>query len=130
MARSAGVEHAVHQDVRPLPDDNGERFYGDYYLELVEREKTVPEHPDKNDRCQCGACAGSSTPLPFEMATATTSAAMKTDGLPQSNASSKDATRLLQTAARKISNGPATATNGTLLPARTTARMTARTTAT
>jgi hypothetical protein len=56
MARSAGVKkHDVHQDVRPLQEDNGERFYGDYFLELLERENTIPEHPDKNDRCQCGA---------------------------------------------------------------------------
>jgi hypothetical protein len=46
MARAAGIGHDVHKDVRPLPEDNGERFYGDYYLELMEREKTVvPEHP-------------------------------------------------------------------------------------
>jgi hypothetical protein len=53
IAQSAGVEHDVHQDVRSLPEDNGERFYGAYYLELLEREKTIPEYPDKNDQCQC-----------------------------------------------------------------------------
>ena len=55
MARLAGVEHDVHQNVRPLPEDNGERFYGDYFLELLKRESTVTASPDKNDRCQCGA---------------------------------------------------------------------------
>jgi hypothetical protein len=49
MAQSAGVEHDVHQDVRPLLGDNGERFYGKYYLKLLEREKIVPKQPDKND---------------------------------------------------------------------------------
>jgi hypothetical protein len=66
MARAAGVNHDVHKEVRPLPEDNGERFYGDYYLELLEREKTVPVTQD-NKRCLCGACSGSMTPLAFEM---------------------------------------------------------------
>jgi hypothetical protein len=110
MALPPGVKHDIHQDVRPLSEDNG-----DCYLELLERKKTVHEQPDKNGRCQCGDCAGSSpTPPPLEMAAAT-SAAMKTD-LPQSiNATSEDATRLLQTAAKRMmSNVPATATNGAL----------------
>jgi hypothetical protein len=106
MARAAGVEHDVHQNVRPLPKDNGERFYGDYFLEWLEREKTAV-HPDKNDRCQCGACAGNASCLPFEMAAATTtSAAMKT-GLPQS----------INATATRTSNVPATAMNRALLPA-------------
>jgi hypothetical protein len=46
MARSDGVEHDVHKDIRPLLEDNGERFYGSYYLELLERVKTVPAVPD------------------------------------------------------------------------------------
>jgi hypothetical protein len=86
MAQSAGVEHDFHKGVRPLPEDNGEIFCGNYYLELVEREKTIPAAPD-DDRYQCGACSGSTMPLLFQMVTAKTSAAMKT-GLPQSNATS------------------------------------------
>jgi hypothetical protein len=114
MARSAGVEHDVHKGVRPLPEDNGKRFYGDYYLELAERKKIVPGVPD-DDQCQCGACSGSPTPLPFEMVAAT-SAAMKT-GLPQSNDTS-----VLQSAATRMSTMPATATNGALLPTTTGSR--------
>jgi hypothetical protein len=59
MALSAGIEHDVYKDVTPLPEDDRERFYGDYYLELVE----IPKQADKNDGCQCGTCAGSPTPL-------------------------------------------------------------------
>jgi hypothetical protein len=66
MARAAGISHDVHKDVRPLPEDNGERFYGDYYLELLEREKSVPVTQD-NKRCRCSACSGSLTPLPFQV---------------------------------------------------------------
>jgi hypothetical protein len=66
MARLAGIEHDVHRDVRPLPEDNGERFYGDYYLEVLEREKTVPVTKDIG-RCRCGTCAGGTTLLPFQM---------------------------------------------------------------
>jgi hypothetical protein len=65
MARSAGISRDVHQDVRPLPEDNGERFYGDYYLELLEREKTVPVTQDIG-RCRCRDCSGSMTLLPFQ----------------------------------------------------------------
>ena len=36
-------------------------------MELVERQ-AVPAAPD-DDRCQCGACSGSPTPLPFERST-------------------------------------------------------------
>jgi hypothetical protein len=90
----------------------------------VEREKTVSEQPDKTDQCQqCGACAGCPTPLSFEMGTAT-SAAIRS-GLPQSiNCTSNDATRLLQTAVKRMSNVPATVMNGALLPATTTTSMT------
>jgi hypothetical protein len=74
MARSAGVDHAVHQDVRPLPEDNGERFYGDYYLETLEREKTIPVTKEIG-RCRCDHCFGSGTLLPFQMLPTTAPAA-------------------------------------------------------
>ena len=89
----------------------------------MEREKTGAEDPEKNDGWQCDACAGRPTPLPFEMATAA-SVAMKT-GLPQFiNATSDDATRLLCTAATRMSNTMITAamtTAATMTAATTTA---------
>jgi hypothetical protein len=39
MARSAGVEHDVHQNVRPLPEDNGERSCGDYFFGIAGKKK-------------------------------------------------------------------------------------------
>jgi hypothetical protein len=77
MARSAGVDHDVHQDVRPLPEDNRERFYDDYYLESLEQEKTILVTKD-TAWCQCGACAGSMALLPFQMLLTMTAPAAST----------------------------------------------------
>jgi hypothetical protein len=46
MARSAGVEHDVHQDVRPLPEDNGERFIWNCWKEKRPSLKTQPRMID------------------------------------------------------------------------------------
>jgi hypothetical protein len=125
MARSAGVEDDVHKDIRPLLEDNGERFYGDYYLELLERVKTIPATPD--DRCQCGACSGSTMPLPFQMVmklppqsvlpTAASTRTMSND-LPATNATRNGATKTTATAGVLLPTAPKVVPPGLFVHAR------------
>jgi hypothetical protein len=56
LARKAGIDKDVHQDVRELPPDNGERFFSEYLKQQKARNATLPEHPE-TDRCQCNMCA-------------------------------------------------------------------------
>lgn len=50
-------------EARPLPEDNGERFFGEYWLEEIQRRWKFNSSP-LNDRCQCNKCGGGSAPLP------------------------------------------------------------------
>ena len=63
MAAEVGIKQDVHPDVRPLPEDNGERFFSAYYREQQKRNETLVPHP-LNDRCQCEKCANNPLPLP------------------------------------------------------------------
>lgn len=56
LAKAAKYPDIPFQYVRSLPDDNGERFFSEYWLEEKERQKKIPRHP-LNDRCPCEWCA-------------------------------------------------------------------------
>jgi hypothetical protein len=47
---------------RPLPPDNGERFFSQYLIEETQRQESIPENP-LNDRCHCPKCGGNSEEL-------------------------------------------------------------------
>ena len=56
MAKKVGWDKEPFPFARPLPEDNGERFFSQYLAQHKQRVKTFPEHPD-NSRCQCNNCA-------------------------------------------------------------------------
>ena len=63
MAKKVGITEDVHPNVRPLPEDNGERFFAAYFREQQKRNATLTPHP-LNDRCQCKKCANNPVQLP------------------------------------------------------------------
>jgi hypothetical protein len=50
---------------RPLPPDNGERFFSEYLIEETKRQGAIKEHP-LNDRCHCPKCGSNSVQLNHE----------------------------------------------------------------
>jgi len=62
LARNCGVSEPVYQHVRRLPEDNGERFFSEYYFQQLERNQGLREN-ELTDRCQCRLCALNPTPL-------------------------------------------------------------------
>ena len=54
IAVSVGSTEVPFPNTRPLPEDNGERFFHEYFVQQRERDK-VPRHP-LNDLCPCGTC--------------------------------------------------------------------------
>ena len=63
LACEAGYAMVPFPEARPLPEDNGERFFGEYWLEEIQRRRKFNSSP-LNDRCQCDKCGGGSAPLP------------------------------------------------------------------
>ena len=47
-----------HSDVEILPEDNGERFFSEYLIELLKREAGVVKYQEGTNRCMCNACGG------------------------------------------------------------------------
>jgi hypothetical protein len=58
LAMEAGCEDVPFKAVRPLPPDNGERFFGEYYMENKQRE-TCPV----TKQCQCLSCSSNPSSL-------------------------------------------------------------------
>jgi hypothetical protein len=67
-AAAAGVpdELLPFKDLRPLPPDNGERFFSEYLQEQRKRNIIIEKHPN-NDRCQCGRCGSNPKRLFHEL---------------------------------------------------------------
>lgn len=61
LSGQVGWEIKPFPFARPLPEDNGERFYLQYLQQHKLRLRSYPRHPE-NDRCQCPKCAGSGSP--------------------------------------------------------------------
>ena len=49
--------------VETLPPDNGERFFSEYWVEQLQRQRNIASHP-LNDRCQCQLCANNPADYP------------------------------------------------------------------
>ena len=62
LAEATGYPRQPFQHVRPLPEDNGERFFSEYLVEQRDRAKKYVANP-LNDRCQCPSCGTNSIPL-------------------------------------------------------------------
>jgi hypothetical protein len=59
--RIAGLKFDVHLDLVKLPQDNGERFLGEYWLEQKERNARLEAEElktSKIQRCMCETCGG------------------------------------------------------------------------
>jgi hypothetical protein len=65
-------------DVRPLPEDNGEVFLSEYYFQQLKRNETrnqllaslpttVPRLDPARKRCMCNECYNNDYPLPHEL---------------------------------------------------------------
>jgi len=48
----------VFDNVKSLQDDNGERFFMQYYHQQKERTKFRVDDGTESKRCQCDSCAG------------------------------------------------------------------------
>ncbi len=66
LARLKGSLSAPHPNARPLPEDNGERFFSEYLHEQRDRNKILLSDPSRDRRCQCNKCAKSESLLPRE----------------------------------------------------------------
>ena len=62
LAEATGYPRQPFQHVRPLPEDNGERFFSEYLVQQRERAKKYTPSP-LNDRCQCPSCGTNTIPL-------------------------------------------------------------------
>lgn len=63
LAEDAGYPVIPFPEARPLPDDNGERFFAEYWMEEKQRQETVASSP-LNDRCYCSMCGANEVPIP------------------------------------------------------------------
>jgi hypothetical protein len=66
LAEAAGYPEVPFPYVRPLPEDNGERFFSEYWAEEIERRSTY-EGSALNDRCYCPKCGCNPVQLSFEV---------------------------------------------------------------
>ena len=56
LAKQAGCPSPVYNNVRPLPPDNGERFFSEYWpMEKMRKQTFLPSC--LNDLCHCFSCA-------------------------------------------------------------------------
>ena len=55
-AEKCGAKDPPFANVRPLPEDNGERFFSEYNTEQKDRNQNVTPS-NYNARCQCRSCA-------------------------------------------------------------------------
>jgi hypothetical protein len=55
LSKEAGLPEVPFKYARPLPDDNGERFFGLYWVQEIARRKKYKES-NLNDRCWCPSC--------------------------------------------------------------------------
>jgi hypothetical protein len=65
LAEATGYGITPFRNVRPLPEDNGEKFFSEYIVGQRERSASFPSSP-LNDRCQCPSCGTNSVPLQHE----------------------------------------------------------------
>jgi hypothetical protein len=62
LAAAGRYPEVPFPSARPLPPDNGERFYSEYFIEETERQQSIAGHP-LNDRCHCTKCGNNSEQL-------------------------------------------------------------------
>jgi hypothetical protein len=62
LAAAGRYPEVPFPSARPLPPDNGERFYSEYFIEETQRRKSIAGHP-LNDRCHCTKCGNNSEQL-------------------------------------------------------------------
>ena len=60
-ALEAGCQDIPFKEAKPLPPDNGERFFGEYLVENKERSKFGVHRTTR--RCMCRQCGGNPEPL-------------------------------------------------------------------
>ena len=64
LATDAGIQEELFPWLRPLPQDNGERFFGLYWIAEKERQKKHGSNP-LNDRCCCPLCGKNPVEIDF-----------------------------------------------------------------
>ena len=65
LATKVGWEKQPFPQARPLPKDNGERFFAEYFVELCNRRKKYKDNTI-NDRCPCERCFRNIAKLPHD----------------------------------------------------------------
>jgi hypothetical protein len=65
LADAAGYAEKPFKFVRPLPEDNGERFFMTYWIQQIQRNKEYPGC-NLNDRCYCPDCGRNDVQLCHE----------------------------------------------------------------
>ena len=55
LAKEAGADDLPFEWVKPLLEDNGERFFSEYLKQRKEIQEQYTKHPD-DDQCPCSKC--------------------------------------------------------------------------
>jgi hypothetical protein len=67
LAKEAGLAKLPFEWIRPLPQDNGERFFGLYWVQEVKRRKAYKDS-GLHDRCCCPQCGTNAIEIEYRTA--------------------------------------------------------------